>query len=251
MGQNMRKAALTAVLGVVFFAAAGCAYAAVSVPAFDFVRAAQTPQEVNLSLQIMFLLTVLSVAPAILLMMTSFTRIAVVLGFLKQAIGIQSIPGQLIVGLALFLTLFVMKPVWQEVNSKALAPYVNGIIDQDTAFQNAVRPVKAFMLRQTREKDIALFVHISKSPVPRSPSDVGLTVLIPAYIISELRTAFVIGFVLYVPFLIIDMVVSCILMSMGMMMLPPAMIALPFKLLLFVLVDGWYLVVKSVVESFR
>jgi flagellar biosynthetic protein FliP len=247
----VKKAVLAVVFGLTACAWMGSAHAAITVPTFDFVRAAQTPQEVNLSLQIMFLLTVLSVAPAILLMMTSFTRVAVVLGFLKQAIGIQALPPQLIVGLALFLTVFIMKPVWQEVNTKALAPYVNGIIDQDTAFENATKPMKAFMLRQTREKDIALFVHISKSAIPSRPEDVGLEVLIPAYIISELRTAFVIGFVLYLPFLIIDMVVSCILMSMGMMMLPPVMIALPFKLLLFVLVDGWYLVVKSLVESFR
>jgi len=246
-----KKAVLAFVFGLVAFAWAGSAHAAVTIPSFNFVQAAQTPQEVNLSLQIMFLLTVLSVAPAILLMMTSFTRIAVVMGFLKQAIGVSSLPPQLIVGLALFLTMFVMKPVWTEVNTKALSPYVNGLISQEVAFENAAKPMKAFMLRQTREKDIALFVHISKSPIPNRPEDVGLSLLIPAYIISELRTAFIIGFVLYVPFLIIDMVVSCILMSMGMMMLPPAMISLPFKLLLFVLVDGWYLVIKSLVESFR
>lgn len=231
---------------------AGVAQAYAAIPAFDFVKPAQTPEQVNLSLQIMFLLTVLSIGPALLLMMTSFTRVAIVLGFLKQALGTREAPpAQLVICLALFITFFIMRPVWNEINTKALNPYMKGLIDQQTAFDKAMHPVRGFMLRQTREKDIALFLDVSKSPKPARAEDLDSAILIPAFIISELKSAFIIGFILYIPFLIIDMVVASVLMSMGMMMLPPVMISLPFKILLFVLVDGWHLVIKSVVESFR
>lgn len=225
---------------------------AYTIPAFNFVKPAQTANEVTLSLQLMFLMTILAIGPSLLLMLTSFTRIAVVLGFLKKAMGTNDVPPpQIVVAMALFLTAFVMMPVWTELNQKALTPYVEGEIDQEIAFERALVPIRGFMLKHTREKDIALFVHITKDERPEKPEDLKTTILIPAFIISELKTAFIIGFVLYVPFLVIDMTVASILMSMGMMMLPPVMISLPFKILLFVLVDGWHLVIKSLVDSFN
>jgi flagellar biosynthetic protein FliP len=196
-------------------------------------------------------LTVLTLAPSILVLMTSFTRLAVVLSFLRHALGTQQTPSnQMIAGLALFLTLFIMAPVWQDINEKALQPYLREEITQELALKKAVEPVRHFMLKQTREKDLALFVGMSKMDRPKTANDVPLPVLIPAFVISELKTAFFIGFVLYVPFLVIDMVVASVLLSMGMMMLPPILISLPFKLMLFVLVDGWNLVVGSMVKSF-
>jgi len=202
--------------------------------------------------QLLIILTVLSLAPAILLMVTSFTRIVVVLSLIRHALGTQQMPpNQIIIGLALFLTFFIMAPVWQKVNNDALKPYYEDRISGEEAFALAAEPVKNFMLKQTREKDLALFVGIAKEKRPSKPSDVSLTVLIPAFVISELKTAFQIGFLIYLPFIIIDIVVSSILLSMGMMMLPPIMISMPFKLLLFVLVDGWYLIVGSLVQSFH
>ena len=202
--------------------------------------------------QLLLILTVLSLAPAILLMLTSFTRVVVVLSLLRHALGTQTMPpNQIIIGLSLFLTLFIMAPIWQKVNDEALKPYYEERITGEEAFALATAPVKSFMLRQTREKDLALFVSISKEKRPEKPLDVSLPVLIPAFVISELKTAFQIGFLIFLPFLIIDMVVSSILLSMGMMMLPPIMVSLPFKLLLFVLVDGWYLIVGSLVQSFH
>ena len=201
--------------------------------------------------QLLFILTVLSLAPAILLMLTSFTRIVVVLSLLRHALGTQQMPpNQIIIGLAIFLTFFVMAPVWQKVNDEALKPYYEERITGEEAFALGSAPVKGFMLKQTREKDLALFITIAKEKRPEQPTDVPLSVLIPAFVISELKTAFQIGFLLYLPFLIIDIVVASILLSMGMMMLPPIMISLPFKLLLFVLVDGWNLIVGSMVRSF-
>lgn len=224
---------------------------AFTIPAFNFVKPAQSVNEVTLSLQLMFLMTVLAMGPSLLLMVTSFTRIAVVLGFLKKAMGTNDVPPpQIVVAMALFLTAFVMMPVWTDLNQKALGPYIRGEIDQEIAFERALVPIRGFMLKHTREKDIALFVHVTKEERPERPEDLKTSILIPAFIISELKTAFIIGFVLYVPFLIIDMTVASILMSMGMMMLPPVMISLPFKILLFVLVDGWHLVIKSLVDSF-
>lgn len=204
------------------------------------------------SLQIIFLLTILSLAPSILIMMTSFTRIVVVLSFLRMAIGTQQMPpNQLLIGLSLFLTFFVMAPVWDKVNDNAIQPLIEEEISYTVAIDKAMEPIREFMLKQTREKDMALFVRMAQIPQPRNRSEIPNTVLIPSFIISELRTAFQIGFILFVPFLVIDLVVSSILLSMGMMMLPPIVVSLPFKILLFVLVDGWNLLVQSLVNSFR
>jgi len=209
------------------------------------------PGEVAVVLEIFFLLTVLTLAPAILIMLTSFTRIAIVLSVLRQAIGTQSMPpNQIILGLALFLTFFIMTPVWQKINQEALEPYIQKKINPQEALEKASRPIRDFMFKQTREKDLALFVDIAKLKRPKNPDDVPIQVLIPSFIISELKTAFQIAFMLFVPFLVIDMIVASVLLSMGMMMLPPIMISLPFKLILFVLVDGWYLIVGSLVKSF-
>lgn len=206
---------------------------------------------VSTLLQIIFLVTVLALAPSILILMTSFTRLAVVFAFLRQAMGTQQTPSnQIIAGLALFLTFFIMMPVWQEVNSSALRPYLHEEISQEAALKAAITPVRKFMLQQTREKDLSLFVKMAKVERPKNINDVPVSILIPSFVISELKTAFIIGFLLYVPFLIIDMVVASVLLSMGMMMLPPILISLPFKLMLFVLIDGWHLIVGSLVKSF-
>jgi flagellar biosynthetic protein FliP len=241
----------TLFLTAIFFCASVAACHAFTVPAFDFAHEARNPQEVSLSLQILFVLTVLALAPSILIMTTAFTRIAVVLSFLRQALGTRELPpNQILIGLALFLTAYIMTPVWNDINANALTPFTAGKITQEEALKKAADPLRRFMLKQTREKDIALFVYASKSPRPKTPQDVPMTVLIPAFIISELKTAFIIGFVLYIPFLVIDMIVASILMSMGMMMLPPQMVSVPFKLILFVLIDGWYLVIKSLMGTF-
>lgn len=209
------------------------------------------PADVATSLQILLLLTALSLAPTFIVMMTSFTRIIVVLSFLRHALSTQQMPSnQILIGLALFLTLFVMAPVWQEVNEKALQPYLNEKLTQKEAIERALKPVRAFMFRQTRGKDIALFTQLAREKKPGTPDDIPTQVLVPAFVISELRTAFQMGFVLFLPFLVIDMVVASVLMAMGMMMLPPMMISMPFKILLFVLVDGWYLVVHSLAVGF-
>lgn len=202
--------------------------------------------------QLLFIITVLSLAPAILMMLTSFTRIVVVLSLVRHALSTQQMPpNQIIIGLALFLTFFIMTPVWQQVNNNALKPYYEERITGEEALELASTPIKGFMLKQTREKDLALFVKISKEKRPEKREDISIFVLMPAFVISELKTAFQIGFLIYLPFFIIDIVIASILLSMGMMMLPPVMISLPFKLLLFVLVDGWYLIVGSLAQSFR
>ena len=183
--------------------------------------------------------------------MTSFTRLAIVFSFLRQAVGTQQTPSnQIIAGLALFLTFFIMMPVWQKINNNALQPYLNEEISQEIALKAAINPIRNFMFKQTREKDLALFIKMTKINKPKNEEDIPTTVLIPAFVISELKTAFIIGFVLFVPFLIIDMVVASVLLSMGMMMLPPIMVSLPFKLMLFVLVDGWNIIIGSLVKSF-
>jgi flagellar biosynthesis protein FliP len=215
------------------------------------VGGAKNPGEVSVLLQIVFLLTILTLAPAILVMMTSFTRLMIVFSFLRHALGTQQLPpNQVMVGLSLFLTFFIMTPVWQNVRENALTPYLAKKISQEKALDEAMKPVRKFMMRQTREKDLALFVQMSQSPKPRNADDISTLVLLPAFMISELKTAFQMGFVLFLPFLVIDMVVSSVLLSMGMMMLPPVMVSLPFKILLFVLVDGWNLIVGSMVRSF-
>ena len=209
------------------------------------------PTDFVLTMQIVFLLTVLSLAPSILIMMTSFTRLVIVFHFLRSALATQTVPSnQILIGLALFITFFVMKPVINEVNNQALQPYLKEEITQSQALDNAVVPLKTFMLKQTREKDIQLFLDLRNMQPPTSAQTLPLSTVIPAFIISELKTAFQIGFLLYLPMLIIDMIVASILLSMGMMMLPPIMISMPFKILLFVLVDGWYLTVESLVKGF-
>jgi flagellar biosynthesis protein FliP len=216
------------------------------------VGEAKDAGEVSILIQILILLTVLSLAPAILIMMTSFTRLVVVFSFLRHALGTQQMPpNQILIGLSLFLTFFIMTPVWSTVHEKALVPYQEKKITQGQAVDEALKPVRQFMFKQTREKDLALFVNMAKIAKPKNKEEIPTTVLLPAYMISELKTAFQIGCLLYIPFLIIDMVVSSILLSMGMMMLPPVMISLPFKALLFVLVDGWNLIVGSLVKSFN
>jgi flagellar biosynthetic protein FliP len=209
------------------------------------------PADTVAVLRILMMLTVLTLAPAILIMMTSFTRIVVVLSFLRQALGTQQMPpNQLIIGLSLFLSFFVMAPAFKEISANAIEPYMAEKIDQKTAFDRAEKPLRVFMFNQTREKDLELFMSLSKEAKPQTRDDVPTYVLIPSFVVSELKTAFQIGFMIYLPFLVIDMVVATVLMAMGMMMLPPTAIALPFKLLLFVLVDGWDLVVGSLVKSF-
>ena len=212
---------------------------------------ASKPGDVATVIQIFFLITILSLAPALLIMTTSFTRIVVVLSFLRGAIGTPQAPSnQIVIGLALFITFYIMSPVWQQINSQAFQPYKAQSISQEEAFTRGVAPVRKFMLTQTREKDLALFLSLSKLPRPKNADDIPTLTVIPAFMISELRTAFQIGFLVYIPFLVVDMVVASVLMSMGMMMLPPVMISLPFKILLFVLVDGWGLVIGSLVKSF-
>jgi flagellar biosynthetic protein FliP len=246
-GRLLLVVTLLIVLGATAHAAEGATGSLFSIQMAEGDNPAQT----SVVLQIFLLLTVLSLAPAILIMLTSFTRMAIVLSVLRQAIGTQSMPpNQVIIGLALFLTFFVMSPVWEQVHQEALTPYLENQISQQDALQRAMEPVRGFMFKQTREKDLAMLVEMAKAPRPQSMADVPTSVLIPAFIISELKTAFQMAFMLYIPFLIIDMVVASVLLSMGMMMLPPVMISLPFKLMLFVLADGWHLIVGSLVKGF-
>jgi len=226
--------------------------AGLTIPSLNLsVEKTDDPGKVAVVLEIVALLTILSLAPAILVLMTSFTRIVLVFHFLRQAIGTQqSPPNQILIGLSLFLTFFIMTPVWQNIYQNALSPYLDEKMTYQEAFTKAQAPLRKFMLKNTREKDLALFVKASKAKRPQTPDDLSLLTLTPAFVISELKTAFIIGFVLYVPFLIIDMVVASVLLSMGMMMLPPIMISLPFKLMLFVLVDGWHMIVGSMLNSF-
>ncbi|NLL36930.1 MAG: flagellar type III secretion system pore protein FliP [Fretibacterium sp.] len=215
------------------------------------VRPADSPQDVAVTLQILALLTVLSLAPAIILMVTSFTRIAIVLGFVQRAIGLQQTPPQqVIVGLALFLTLFTMYPTWNRVYEKGLAPYLARDIGAAQAWEETIVPVREFMFRFTRQEELSLMVSMAGLERPESRDSVPTRVLVPAFMLSELKTAFQMGVVIYIPFIVVDMVVSSVLLAMGMMMLPPMMISLPFKLLLFVMADGWNLVVVSLLKSF-
>lgn len=210
------------------------------------------PKQTAVVLQILALLTVLSLAPAMFIMVTSFTRMVIVLSFLRQALGTQQVPpNQVLISLALFLTMFVMAPVGEAVYKDAVQPLLAGQIGYDEAWNKGIQPIRAFMLKQMRDKDLELFLELSHSPKPAQVEQVPTHVIIPAFILSELRISFQIGFLIYIPFLIVDMVVASVLMSMGMMLLPPVMISLPFKLILFVLADGWYLVVGSMVKSFQ
>ena len=211
----------------------------------------EDPAQVATSIQILLILTILSLAPAILILLTSFTRTIIVLSFVRNGLATQQMPpNQVLVGLALFITFFVMSPVLSQVNENAFQPFLQGELSQDEAFEIGLEPIREFMFKHAREKDIALFLNYSDGEPPETQADVPTMVLIPAFVISELKTAFQIGFMIYIPFLVIDMVVASTLMSMGMMMLPPVMISLPFKVLLFVLADGWNLVVRSLLHSF-
>ncbi|WP_062105065.1 flagellar type III secretion system pore protein FliP [Bacillus niameyensis] len=208
-------------------------------------------EAVSTSVKLFLLLTVLSIAPGILILMTSFTRIIIVLSFVRTSLATQQMPpNQVLVGLALFLTFFVMAPTFSQVNQEALTPLFNDEINLEEAYDRAAIPFKEFMSKYTRQKDLELFLSYSQTERPESINDIPLTALVPAFALSEMKTAFQIGFMIFIPFLVIDMVVASILMSMGMMMLPPVMISLPFKILLFVLVDGWYLVIQSLLQSF-
>lgn len=209
------------------------------------------PAQTAVALKVLALLTILTIAPSLLIMVTSFIRIVIVLSFVRQAIGTQVLPpNQLIIALSLFLTAFIMSPTWKGIHKEALEPYLNNKMSQTAALSVAESSVRQFMFKQTRDKDLALFVKLSKEKLPSRRGDVPTHLLIPAFMISELKTAFQIGFMIYVPFLVIDMVVASVLMAMGMMMLPPVVISLPFKLILFVLIDGWGLIVGSLVKSF-
>jgi flagellar biosynthesis protein FliP len=262
MGQMMSKVSirkyviLSLLVALSFLVLAGTVSSAEPLPipnvSLNIGGSVDQPAKAATVIQLVFILTVLSLAPAIFLMLTSFTRIVVVLSLLRHALGTQQVPpNQIIIGLAMFLTFFIMAPVWQQVNQQALKPYYEEQISGDEAMERASVPVKSFMMKQTREKDLALFVKIAKEKRPAKPEDISLTTLIPAFVISELKTAFQIGFMVFLPFFIIDMVVSSVLLSMGMMMLPPVMMSLPFKILLFVMVDGWHLIVGSLVQSFH
>jgi len=257
MSSRQKIILLTLTLGIVSFGFLQTGWAAspleVAIPKIKIeIGGEGSPQGVGLALQIIFLLTILSLAPAFVIMMTSFTRIIVILSLLRSALSMRQLPpNQILIGLALFLTFFIMTPTWVEIKDKALEPYLQGGITQEEAWEEGIKPIREFMLRQTRKKDLSLFINFAKMESPESVEEVPMNVLIPAFITSELKTAFQIGFVLYIPFLIIDIVVSSIIMSMGMFMLPPVMISLPFKILLFVLVDGWGLVIQSIITSFR
>jgi flagellar biosynthetic protein FliP len=243
----VRRIALT-LLVVLCFAATGAHAAQPPKPLELKIEGAGT---VSAPLQIVVLLTLLTFVPAVLMTMTSFTRIVIVFHFLRQALGTQEMPSsQILVGLSLFLTIFIMAPVAEQVNAKALQPAIEGKIDVMEAVNRAAPPLRAFMVKQTREKDLALFLDLAKMPRPTSADDLPMRAVLPAFVISELKTGFQMGFFLFIPFLLIDLVVSTTLLSMGMMQLPPAMISLPFKVLLFVMIDGWNLLVSAVVRSF-
>ena len=233
--------------------ATNCAEAAPIIPSLNVeVGTAENPEQVASTLQVIAVLTLATLAPGILMMTTSFVRIIVIIGFLRNALATQNVPpNQVIIALAMFLTFYIMAPYWSQANENGLQPYLAGQISQEEAITNVLEPMREFMFRQTREADLALFVNLSDAERPNSQEDVSTFVLIPAFMISELKTAFQIGFMLYVPFIVIDMIVATTLMSMGMMMLPPVMISLPFKILLFVMIDGWHLLIRSIIVSFR
>jgi flagellar biosynthetic protein FliP len=228
------------------------AWAQVTLPTMNLgFKTTDNPQEIVSSIRLVLILTVLTLAPAILIMMTGFTRIIIVLSFLRQALGVQQMPpNQLLVGLALFLTFFVMGPAFTEINTNGVQPFMAGKISQDVAIEKSLAPLRKFMFAQTRDTDLGLFVRLAKIEKPKTRADVPTIVLVPAFIVSELKTAFQIGFIIFLPFLVIDIIASSVLMAMGMMMLPPIVISLPFKIMLFVLVDGWGLIIGSMVKSF-
>lgn len=261
MRRNPRNLIWPALLGLLVLGAPALAQTTATPAAADSTAATsltlsvgnlQGPQGFDSALRIVLLMTLLSVAPALLVCLTSFTRVMIVLGFLRQAMGTNQAPAnQVLIGLSLFLTLVIMSPVLTSINEGAVQPLLAGEIDEKTAYEVAQAPLKDFMLGQTREKDLALFLELTGTEAPETPEELSMLVVVPSFVISELRTAFQMGFVLFIPFLIIDMVVASVLMSMGMMMLPPVLISLPFKILLFVLVDGWWLMVRSLVMAFQ
>ncbi|MDD5309455.1 MAG: flagellar type III secretion system pore protein FliP [Deltaproteobacteria bacterium] len=246
---GLPRALIATIAGVAMLALPGVAAA---LPGVDIkIGPTEGPAEVVSSLKIMGLLTVLAVAPAILMTMTSFTRIIIVFSFLRQAIGTPTIPpNQVMIGLSLFLTMFVMAPVGTRIYDEAVTPYRAGAINEVQAFDKAVVPLRDFMLVHTRDKDLALFYEAAALPPPATPADVSMRALVPAFVLSELKTAFEMGFLLFIPFIVLDIAIASLLMSMGMIMLPPALISLPLKLMLFVIVDGWNLVVGSLLRSF-
>jgi flagellar biosynthetic protein FliP len=215
------------------------------------IGTAQSPQDVSVTLQILLLMTVLALAPSIMIMTTSYLRIIIVFHFLKNALGTQQMPpSQLLAGLALFITFFIMAPTWKQVNDDALKPLMDGKISIDSAYSKGIEPIREFMFRNVRDEDLELFIGLADMEKPATRSELPTYIVIPAFALSEMRAGFIIGFFLFIPFIMVDMIISSILMSMGMMMLPPMLVSLPFKILLFVLVDGWNLIVGSVVRSF-
>lgn len=248
MKLTSKLALIAAILG-----AASLAHAqGVTIPSVNFsMKSTSNPKEVVSAIQVIILLTVLTLAPAILILMTSFTRIIIVFSFLRQALGTQQMPpNQVLVGMSLFLTFFIMSPVFEKMNNEAIKPYMANQMSQDVALEKALVPLRKFMFSQTRSADLNLFIKLARLESPKTRADVPTTVLVPAFVISELKTAFQIGFIIYLPFLVIDMIVASVLMALGMMMLPPIVISLPFKIMIFVLVDGWGLIVGSMVKSF-
>lgn len=248
-----KRYVFAALLLVLFLLGSGQALAADPIPGINIgIGSTNSPSGVSNTITILMFITVLSIAPAILVLMTSFTRIVIVLGFVRTSLGTQQMPpNQVLIGLALFLTFFIMAPTFGEINQTALQPYLNGQMTQTAALEKAALPMKKFMFQHTRQKDLKLFLDYTKAAPPSGVEDTPITALVPAYAISELKTAFQMGFMIFIPFLVIDMVVASTLMAMGMMMLPPVMISLPFKILLFILVDGWYLVVRSLLLSYN
>lgn len=249
MIKNFKK--ILGLLGLYLFATP-MTHAAISLPNVNIsMQNASTPQEFTQGVQVLIMLTILTLAPSIIIMTTAFIRIVIVLSLTRQAIGTASLPpNQVIVGLALILTFFVMSPTFSKINETAYQPYMKNIITQQQALDNALVPMRDFMFKQTHESELALFVKLAKIQKPKNKNDVPTYVLIPSFVLSELKTAFKIGFVIFLPFLVIDLVVASILVSMGMMFLPPTTIAMPFKLIMFVMVDGWFLITKSLIEGF-
>ena len=247
-----RKFFLLCTVGIIFLLS-NVAGAEPLIPSVNVeIGTAENPQEVSSTLQVIALLTIVTIVPGILLMTTSFVRIVVVIGFLRNALATQNVPpNQVVLGLAMFMTFYIMAPYWSAANEQGIQPYLAGEISQEEAITKTFAPIREFMFRQTRESDLALFVNLSEAERPQTQDDVSTFVLIPAFMISELKTAFQIGFMIYVPFIVIDMIVATTLMSMGMMMLPPVMISMPFKILLFVMIDGWHLLINSIIVSFR
>lgn len=249
---NLFKIKKLLYLAVVYLFSVPVSHGAINLPSINIgMQQATSPQEFTQGVQLLIMLTILSLAPSIIMMTTAFIRIVIVLSLTRQAIGTGTLPpNQVIVGLALILTFFVMTPTFAKINETAYQPYAKNLITQEQAIQNSIKPVRDFMFKQTHETELALFVKLAKIEKPKNKEAVPTYVLIPSFVLSELKTAFKIGFVIFLPFLVIDLVVASVLVSMGMMFLPPTTIAMPFKLIMFVMVDGWYLITKSLIEGF-